>query len=158
MDRRMVQIGPNQWAPVDSMSGIAGLGAPGGLGEFPENPYGFRRRVARGMVGTPVNDPSDFVTLGGDQAFSYDNTTGGVVAIPGPSNPRNFLGLRNTSTTATAYIGFGSPATVNSWLSLAPGVIVLFDTRIPQDDIYCVGSAAGLLAYVQSVTPGDFAE
>ena len=74
-----------------------------------------------------------------------------------PIGKRNLLGFRNTSATPgeTIFIGFGRDATNQSFLSLAPGVLVLFDTVVPQDDLY-VASATGtpVLAYIYSTFSG----
>lgn len=68
-----------------------------------------------------------------------------------PVSYRNFLGLRNTSTTATMYVSFGVDATSDAWLSLLPGASIAFDTVVPQDDIYVISTvAAQSLAVVYS--------
>lgn len=66
--------------------------------------------------------------------------------------PRNLLGFRNASAGAqNIFIDFASEATAQSWLMLVPGQIILFDTVVPQDDLYAISSAAGgVLAYVYS--------
>jgi len=56
---------------------------------------------------------------------------------------RNFLMFRNPDATAKLYIGFGQDASANSTLILNPGVMVLFDTVVPQDDIYVISDTAG---------------
>jgi hypothetical protein len=55
---------------------------------------------------------------------------------------RNFLAIRNTDAASNVLVGFGRQANANSTLSLAPGQIVLFDTVVPQGDIYVLSSAA----------------
>lgn len=66
--------------------------------------------------------------------------------------PRNLLGFRNASAgTQNLYIDFASEATAQSWLKLIPGQMILFDTVVPQDDLYAISDAAGgILAYVYS--------
>lgn len=73
-----------------------------------------------------------------------------------PIGKRNFLSFRNASTAGQIiYIEFNSQATVSSWLALAAGTLVLFDTVVPQDDLYVISSAAGgQLAYAYSTFPG----
>jgi hypothetical protein len=73
-----------------------------------------------------------------------------------PIGKRNFLGLRNASTgTQVLYVEFNSQATAGTWLAINPGTIVLFDTVVPQDDLYVISSAAnGILAYAYSTFPG----
>jgi hypothetical protein len=66
------------------------------------------------------------------------------------------LGFRNASTgTQVLYIDFNAAASTGSWLALQPGTILLFDTVVPQDDLYVVSSAAsGLLSYMYSTFNG----
>ena len=56
---------------------------------------------------------------------------------------RNFLAIRNSSATQNLYIGFGNAPSVNSWCRLAPNTIILFDTVVPQNDLWAVCDAAG---------------
>jgi len=75
--------------------------------------------------------------------------------LDAPIGKRNFLGFRNPSTTATIYVDFNSQASVNSWLALTPGAIVLFDQVVSQDDLYVISSAAATpFAYAYSTYPG----
>lgn len=76
--------------------------------------------------------------------------------LDSPIGKRNMVGLRNASTAAQViYIGFNGPASSSSWLALSAGTIILFDTVVPQDDLYVVSSAAGgILSYVYSTFPG----
>lgn len=73
-----------------------------------------------------------------------------------PIGKRNMLGFRNASTgTQVIYIEFNGTATTGAWLALQPGTLVLFDTVVPQDDLYVISSAAGgQLAYAYSTFPG----
>lgn len=82
--------------------------------------------------------------------------TTSVKFLDAPIGKRNFLGFRNASTGAqVVYVDFNSNATTSSWLALNPGVIVLFDVSVPQDDLYVISSAAGgVLAYAYSTFPG----
>jgi hypothetical protein len=67
------------------------------------------------------------------------------------------LGFRNTSATSgeNIFIGFGRNATTNSWLRLTPGTIVLFDTVVPQDDLYVIAEAGSpTLSYIYSTFAG----
>ena len=88
-----------------------------------------------------------------EAAFSAPNSTNNqlFLAAQGGGVARNFLLLRNASATANIYVGFGGPATVNSTLRIAPNTVVLFDTVVPQSDLYAYAdAAAGLLAYTYS--------
>ena len=73
-----------------------------------------------------------------------------------PIGKRNMLGFRNASTAAqNLYIEFNGVATTGAWLKLTPGTIVLFDSVVPQDDLYVISDAAGgTLAYAYSTFPG----
>ena len=73
-----------------------------------------------------------------------------------PIGKRNFLGFRNASSgTQNLYIGFGGPASTNSWLRVTPGTVVLFDTVVPQDDLYVLSDgASATFSYVYSTFPG----
>jgi hypothetical protein len=73
-----------------------------------------------------------------------------------PIGKRNMLSFRNASTGGqTLYIDFNSQATVGSWLAITAGTIILFDSVVPQDDLYVISSgAAGQLAYAYSTYPG----
>lgn len=71
-----------------------------------------------------------------------------------PSGLRNLLMLRNASATQTIFIGFGKEAVSTSTLSINAGQIVLFDTVVPQDDIFALASAAGgVLCIAYSTIP-----
>jgi hypothetical protein len=82
--------------------------------------------------------------------------TASIKFLDAPIGKRNFLGFRNASTgTQILYIDFNANATTGAWLALAAGTLVLFDTVVPQDDLYVISSAAGgILAYAYSTFPG----
>lgn len=73
-----------------------------------------------------------------------------------PIGKRNMLGFRNASTAAQVlYIEFNAQATTGTWLAIPAGTLILFDTVVPQDDLYVVADAAGAtLAYAYSTFPG----
>ena len=101
----------------------------------------------------PVRDSYRYASLV-DLSLIVGTTS--VKFLDQPIGKRNLLGFRNASTAAQIlYIGFGGIATTSSWLSIAAGALVLFDTVVPQDDLYCISSAAGgVLSYVYSTFPG----
>lgn len=76
--------------------------------------------------------------------------------LDAPIGKRNFLGFRNASTGGQIlYIEFNAQATTGAWLAITQGTLVLFDTVVPQDDLYVISSAAGgVLAYAYSTFPG----
>ncbi|NDC10234.1 MAG: hypothetical protein EBZ75_13015 [Oxalobacteraceae bacterium] len=86
---------------------------------------------------------------------SLNVDTASIKFLDAPIGKRNFLGFRNASATQTLYIDFNAQATTGAWLALTAGTIVLFDTVVPQDDLYVISSAAGgVLAYAYSTFPG----
>lgn len=60
-----------------------------------------------------------------------------------PTNKRNYLALRNNSTTANIYVEFDRDATTHSVIRLTPNTMILFDVVVPQNDIYALADAAG---------------
>ena len=84
-------------------------------------------------------------------------STTSVQFLDAPIGRRNLLGFRNNSSTAgeNIFISYGRDATVNSWLRLTPGTIVLFDAVVPQDDLYCIAeTGTPILSYIYSTFPG----
>lgn len=78
-----------------------------------------------------------------------------ILILEAPSGLRNYLMLRNCSATANIYIGFGNDASPNSTLKLEAGQIALFDTVLPQNDLYAYGDAvSAFLAFSYSNIPG----
>lgn len=57
-------------------------------------------------------------------------------------NFRNFLMIRNTDAVSNVLVSFGRQATAQTTLSLSPGQQVLFDSVVPQGDIYVLSSGA----------------
>jgi len=100
-----------------------------------------------------ITDPYRFSSL---VDLSIITTTLSVKFLDQPIGKRNTLGFRNASTAnQVIYIGFGGNATTNSWLQINPGSIVLFDSVVPQDDLYVISDVTGgVLAYVYSTYPG----
>lgn len=81
--------------------------------------------------------------------------TTSIKFLDAPIGKRNFLGFRNASASDTLYIDFNAQATTGAWLALTAGTIILFDTVVPQDDLYVISSgASGVLAYAYSTFPG----
>lgn len=87
----------------------------------------------------------------------FTTSTTSVKFLDSPIGRRNLLGFRNNSGTAgeNIFIGFGRDATLNSWLRLTPGTIILFDTVVPQDDLYAISeTGTPNLGYIYSTFPG----
>lgn len=118
---------------VASSSGAAGLLVPGDTVNIREN-YRYASLITVSL------------TVG----------TTSIKFLDQPIGKRNMLGFRNASTGAqNLFIEFNGTATTGAWLKLTPGTIVLFDTVVPQDDLYVVSDGAGAtLAYAYSTFPG----
>jgi hypothetical protein len=100
-----------------------------------------------------ITDPYRFSSL---VDLQVTTTTISFKFLDQPIGKRNTLAFRNASTAnQVIYIGFGGAATTNSWLQINPGSIILFDSVVPQDDLYVVSDVTGgVLAYVYSTYPG----
>jgi len=96
-----------------------------------------------------ITDPWHYATLNGSQSVTVGTTSVNVIAAP--PNYRNLLIFRNVGLT-NLYIDFGSEANVNrSPILLIPSTVLLLDTVVPQDDVYCISDAAGgILGYTFS--------
>jgi hypothetical protein len=147
--------------PVSYLSDRMPWSAPQTIGPAPHN---LPSRPQPGSQSTQQNVQITTETLNTRETYRYANlidlnVTVGTTSfkfLDSPIGKRNQLGFRNASSgTQVIYIGFGREATTSNWLSLSVGTIVLFDAVVPQDDLYCVASAAGaILAYVYSTFPG----
>lgn len=123
--------------------------------ELPQGPQGMppvQRRVNR-LTATQINDPHHYATFNGESivpiALAAD---GGNLVLSAPDGVRNGLILRNSSATANVFVAFGNNASLQSVLSLAPGVMILFDVVVPQDDVFAVADAvAAFLTVAQAV-------
>lgn len=103
---------------------------------------------------TLVSEPYRYASI---VDLTFVTSTTSIKFLDQPIGKRNILGFRNVSTTAgeIIFIGFGRDASTESWLQLQPGQITLFDTVVPQDDLYA-RSALGtpVLAYIYSTFAG----
>ena len=125
----------------------ADAGLPSGVGSPTSTNFpGYSSTVS-------ITDPYRFASF---VDLSIITTIFSVKFLDQPIGKRNTLGFRNASTTnQVIYIGFGGNATTGSWLQINPGTIVLFDTVVPQDDLYVISDVTGgVLAYVYSTYPG----
>lgn len=147
---------PQSWGSPIGLEGIDAPGNPQNIPNLPTRLRSGRFQPAQG-VGLPIApifNESDYVKLNGSQRFAIPNGSS-LSVLPTPNQLRNWLGLRNDSATANVYVEFGNVAGPFSWIKLAAGQILLFDTRIPQDEVYAYADAAdAFLVIVQSTTPG----
>jgi hypothetical protein len=143
--------GPFNFGGAQGVQGLP-LPPPSGMPVMPRKLPSGRFRAVQGV--TEAFDESAFCLLNGELVFPVG--TSSVLLLPQASALRNFLGFRNSSSAAVEiYIAFGVEATLNSWLRLTQNTIALLDTRVPQDSIYAICSAAGgQVTLVQSTTTG----
>lgn len=152
----------SDWLPVDHPQYL-----PSGPHRLPPINERPARRVGGPLMGvTPPSTPGAEVPAGAALAFTFEphryaqmvegtvtlgTSDSGVAIITANSNRRNLLGFRNNDAVATVYIGFGRLSSSLSWLAIPPGDAVLFDTVVPQDDIYASASGVGVtLSYAYS--------
>ena len=136
-----------RFPPVRPLPGLTPWSAPQKLEAIPE----IRRMapaIASGAVvqakdATPVREAHRYAQINGSVVFNV--TAESQLTLASPQNFRNMLMLRNVSG-GSIYIDFGRDAATNAPLELVPGAIILFDTVVPQDDIYAIapGGAAVL--------------
>lgn len=141
---------------------------PWGVPQYiPPSPHNLPVRPEPAAPG--AGQPNTTQTLGVDGTINIRETyryaslvtvtitvgTTSIKFLDAPIGKRNFLGFRNASATQVLYIDFNATATSGAWLAIQPGILVLFDSVIPQDDLYVVADAAGgTLAYAYSTFPG----
>lgn len=108
----------------------------------------MRPAIASGAVvqasqSAAVREAHRYAQINGSVVFALNATSQNVLAAP--QNFRNMLMMRNVSG-GSIYIDFGRDADANSAIELVPGAIILFDTVVPQDDVYAIapGGASGL--------------
>lgn len=77
-------------------------------------------------------------------------TTDSELILSAPNTYRNLLYIRNSGA-AVIFIDFGQDATTTSIARLEPNEQLLFDTRVPQDDIYVIGAAPSTVSVAFSV-------
>ena len=142
--------------PVRLLSDLEPWSSPTFLPPSPHNLPAETAATSSDVPGSVVNVAETYRYASLIDVQLQTSTTS-VKFLDAPIGRRNLLGFRNTSTTAgeNIFIGFGRDATTNSWLQLLPGTIILFDTVVPQDDLYCVAqTGVPVLAYVYSTFPG----
>lgn len=88
------------------------------------------------------------------QSATAIGTTSELI-IPQSAARRNFLAIRNSSPgTEVIFVSFDVEATSLSWLRLSANQIALFDTVVPQDNVYVISdTATGIVSYAFSTLP-----
>jgi hypothetical protein len=119
--------------PVDNLEPWSNPSTMGG------RPVAFRshenRLPSSGVV--PIFDSHHYARLNGSQPILVSPIVSAVV-LAEPTIRRNFLALRNVDAAVNIYVDFGTEATLQSTFKLTPGQTVLFDTVVPQDDVYAI--------------------
>ncbi len=153
-------MGDNNFPPVNWLNRREPWSAPQYVPGYPHNLPAKADAVVQTTTNFPgysstvsITDPYRFASI---VDLSIITTTASVKFLDQPIGKRNTLGFRNASTASQViYIGFGGNASTGSWLQINPGSIVLFDSVVPQDDLYVISDiTAGVLAYVYSTYPG----
>lgn len=150
----------NDFPPVQYLSDLLPWESPTYI---PPSPHNLPARPDPAIqTTTRTGLPGDTVNV--REAYRYASIsslsviigTTSVKFLDQPIGKRNFLGFRNASTAGqNIYVDFNAQATTGSWLQIPPGSIVLFDTVVPQDDLYAIADAAGgVLAYAYSTFGG----
>ena len=101
----------------------------------------IRPAIASGAIvqarpAAAVREAHRYAQINGSVVFNI--TTASQMILPAPQNFRNMLILRNEAGNPIN-IDFGRDADANAPVQLVAGGILLFDTVVPQDDIYAVG-------------------
>ena len=149
---------PDLSGAVSGMQSL-GLRPHGSLQRMPQLPNKvsgtrFRPFGTGSDCDTPVWEEHRYARTGGSQYFSVPNGSSSLI-LPQGNGLRNFLMMRNSSATANVYVDFGNNASLNTVLRLTANQIVLFDTVVPQEDIYAYGDAASaFLSIIVSSIPG----
>jgi hypothetical protein len=101
----------------------------------------------------PVRDSHHYAMLFGQTTAPGANVSSKF--LDQPTGKRNLLMMRNSSASANVYVEFSKDATLTSVLRLVPNQMVLFDTVVPQDDLYALADAVGaVLSYSYSTIRG----
>ena len=129
---------------------------PGSPHNLPSRPEPGLQTTTRTSASADTQNIREIYRYASVTSLSVTIGTTSFKFLDQPIGKRNFLGFRNASTASqNIYIDFSSQATTGSWLLLAPGTTILFDTVVPQDDLYAIADAAGAqLAYAYSTFGG----
>lgn len=137
-ENRPDPVGYNSVTPVTHIVARGGTAGVGGLTREPDD---ISQRVTRNYQ--QIRDPHHYAKILAEQSgFSVPTTAGGVLCLPEPDGQRAYLAVRNTSATANVYLAFGNVPTTQSVLRLTANQIFLWDTTVPQGDMYAIADAA----------------
>lgn len=130
----------------NSSNGSELIGGPMVPGTGPTGP-GF------GGESAPIVDSHHYATL--IQYYAAVPQSSVAPIITESLGRRNFLSIRNPSAAANIYVSFGSPADATAPIEVLAGETILFDTVVPQNDIWVFAdAAAGFVSIAYSTIPG----
>ena len=101
----------------------------------------LRPAIASGAVvqaspAASVKEAHRYAQINGSVVFGI--TTASQLVLAAPQNFRNMLIMRNVAGNPIN-IDFGRDADANAPIQLVAGAMLVFDTVVPQDDIFAVG-------------------
>lgn len=99
--------------------------------------------VVQARDAQPVREAHRYAQVNGSVVFQITAVSQNVLAAP--QNFRNMLMLRNTSG-ASIFVDFGRDASQDAILNMPPGTTILFDTVVPQDDVYAFSPLGATLS------------
>ena len=134
--------------PVVPLPTLEPWGVPQSLEQLPrgdtplQGPMVGRAQYAmRGADASPVRDPHHYALLSGSASVTVG--TSSILILASPPTYRNMVVMRNIGTT-NLYVDFGNSADPNRTpIRLVPNSMLIFDTVVPQDDVFCISDAAG---------------
>jgi hypothetical protein len=141
----------NDFPPVEWLSPLEAWSSPTFLSGAPhnlpkENAIANAQNTAQFADGGQTVNVRNVYQYASLQDVQISVGTTSIKFLDAPIGKRNMLGFRNASAaTQNLYVSFGAQATTSAWLKIAPGVIVLFDTVVPQDDLYVISDSAGAI-------------
>jgi len=129
-----------RFPPVRPMPTMQPWSAPQTIEAVPEVRT-MRPAIASGAVvqasnSTAVREAHRYAQINGSVVFAI--TTASQLVLAAPQNYRNMLILRNVSG-FPINIDFGRDADTNSPIQLVANGVLVFDTVVPQDDIFAIG-------------------
>jgi hypothetical protein len=126
--------------PVRPLRTLRPWSAPQTIEAVPEART-MRPAIASGAVvqasdSAPVREAHRYAQINGSAVYAI--TTQSQLVLPSPQNFRNMLILRNVAGNPIN-LEFGRDADANAPIQLVAGGILVFDTVVPQDDVYAIG-------------------
>ena len=144
-----------RFPPVQPLSDLDPWSQPQTLLRGRHAPYTGRGSLSPGVNGGLVANTASSA-IGGEVtwiAAAHQYATSINVTLPvglasvkvldAPVSYRNMLAFRNPNPVANLFVQFGSNASLLSVFRVVPNAMFLFDSVVPQDDIYVMSDTAG---------------